>query len=245
MFRHCPFYVVKFTIIMKEFKHNPIELDYNLSAKSTKAGRLYQVPGGNYYPSMTTVLGWATKDKIHAWRKAVGAEEANRISRHACARGNAVHYTAERYLNNEEGALKENEMPHVVQMWNSMKKVLDERVDNIVMQECPLYSDELMLAGRVDLIAEFDGKLSIIDFKTSSRHKSAEEITGYFLQECGYAVMFEERTGIKIDQIVTIMVVEGTEDSKVFIESRDKWVKELERRRDEYFNFINSDINKR
>jgi len=123
-----------------------------------------------------------------------------------------------------------------------MKKVLDERVDNIVMQECPLYSDELMLAGRVDLIAEFDGKLSIIDFKTSSRHKSADEITGYFLQECGYAVMFEERTGIKIDQIVTIMVVEGTEDSKVFIEPRDKWVEELKRRRDEYFDYLNRKI---
>lgn len=226
----------------KKFTHNPIELEYSLSAKSTKAGRLYEVPGGNYYPSMTTVLGWKNKDKIMAWRAAVGEEEANRVSRHACARGNAVHYTAERYLNNEEEYLKEGTMPHVIQMWNTMKKILDERVDNIVAQECPLYSDELMLAGRVDLIAEFDGKLSIIDFKTSSRYKSSDEITGYFLQECGYAVMFEERTGINIDQIVTIMVVEGTDDSLIFVEPRDKWVEELKSRRDEYFEYLDKKI---
>ena len=220
---------------MKEFKHNPIELDYNLSAKSTKAGRLYEVPGGNYYPSMTTVLGWATKDKIHAWRKAVGAEEANRISRHACARGNAVHYTAERYLNNEEGALKEGEMPHVVQMWNSMKKVLDERVDNIVMQECPLYSDELMLAGRVDLIAEFDNDLSIIDFKTSSRIKSREEISTYFMQACAYSFMLQELTEIEIEDLVVLMVVDNDPTPLIFQEKREDWIDPLIAEITEYY----------
>jgi genome maintenance exonuclease 1 len=220
------------------FIHKSVELDYDLSAKSTKIGRLYQVPGGNYYPSMTTVLGWFTKDSIHAWRAAVGAEEANRVARHACARGNAVHYTAERYLNNEDNYLKEGTMPHVIQMWNSMKKVLDERVNNIAMQECPLYSDELMMAGRVDLIADFDGKPSIIDFKTSSRRKSEADITGYFLQATGYSLMFEERTGKKIDQLVIIMVVEGSDESLIFIESRDKWVDLLRERRDQYFEHL-------
>lgn len=220
------------------FTHKPIELDYDLSAKSTKVGRLYQVPGGNYYPSMTTVLGWFTKDSIHAWRAAVGDEEANRVARHACARGNAIHHTAERYLNNEDSYLKEGAMPHVVQMWNSMKKILDERVNNIVMQECPLYSDELMMAGRVDLIADFDNKPSIIDFKTSSRYKSSDEITGYFLQATGYSLMFEERTGQKIDQLVIIMVIEGTDDSLIFIEPRDKWIDLLKERRDQYFESL-------
>ena len=225
-----------------KFTHKPIELNYDLSAKMTKAGRLYQVPGGNYYPSMTTVLGHFTKKSIHEWRAAVGEEEANRVARHATSRGNAVHYTAERYLNNEENYLR-NPMPHVLQMWNSLQKVLDEKVNNIRMQECPLYSDDLMMAGRVDLIAEFDGKPSIIDFKTSSRRKSADEIEGYFLQATGYSLMYEERTGEKIDQLVILMVVEGSNDSIIFVEQRDNWVDLLRERRDEYFDYLNKKIN--
>ena len=223
---------------MGQFTHKPIQFDYDLTAKSTKIGRLYQVPSGNFYPSMTTVLGHFTKKSIHEWRAAVGAEEANRVARHACTRGNAIHHTAERYLNNEEDYLKKGAMPHVVQMWKSMKKVLDDGVNNIVMQECPLYSDELMMAGRVDLIADFDGIPSIIDFKTSSRRKSADEITGYFLQATGYSLMYEERTGRKIDQLVIIMVVEGSDDSIIFVEQRDNWVDLLRERRDEYFDWI-------
>lgn len=224
---------------MGQFIHKPIEFGYDLTAKSTKVGRLYQTPSGRFYPSMTTVLGYFTKKSIHEWRAAVGEEEANRVARHACTRGNAIHHTAERYLNNEENYLKKGEMPHVIQMWKSMQKVLDERVNNIIMQECPLYSDELMMAGRVDLIGEFDGELSIIDFKTSSRHKSKEEIEGYYLQECGYSIMFEERTGIRIDKLVTIMVVEGTNDSLIFIEKRNNWVDLLKEKRDAYFEEMN------
>lgn len=225
-----------------KFNHTPVDnLDYELSAKSTKAGRLYQIPGGNYYPSMTTVLGHFGKKAIHEWRAAVGEEEANRVSRHAASRGNAIHYTAERYLNNEEDYLR-NPMPHVLQMWKSLQKVLDENVNDIVMQECPLYSDELMMAGRVDLIANYNGIPSIIDFKTSSRHKSADEIISYFLQATGYSIMYEERTGQKIDQLVIIMVVEGTSDSLVFVEQRDKWVNLLNQRVDEYFDYINEKL---
>jgi genome maintenance exonuclease 1 len=224
------------------FKHNHFELGYDLTAKSTVAGRLYETPEGVFYPSVTTVLGHATKAGIVAWRKAVGEKEANRVSRHACARGNAVHNAAEKYINNEEEYLKEGTMPHVLQLWNAMKKVLDEKVDNVIMQEVPLYSDELMLAGRVDLICEFDGVLSIVDFKTSSRVKTRDQISGYFKQECAYAIMFEERTGIKIDQLVTVMVVDGSDDSITFIEKKDDWVEPLQNTISEYYDHLREKV---
>ena len=224
------------------FNHKPIDLGYDLTTKSTEAGRLYQTPDNKFYPSVTTFLGHFGKKAIHEWRAAVGEQEANRVARHAATRGNAVHHTAERYINNEIDYLRKGAMPHVVQMWNSLKKVLDQKVNNVVMQECPLYSDELMLAGRVDLIAEYNGVLSVIDFKTSSRVKTTDEITGYFLQACAYSIMYEERTGIHIDQLVIIMVVEGTDKSLVFDQKRSDWESELRSKRNEYYSYLRDQI---
>jgi len=227
---------------MSNFTHKPIELNYDLSAQITEAGRLYKTPDGNFYPSVTTFLGHFTSKSIEGWKKAVGEKEAKRVGHHAITRGNAVHNTAERYINNEVDYLVECTMPHVRQMWQSLSAILDKSVDNVILQECPLYSDNLLLAGRVDLIAEFDGVLSIVDFKTSSRVKSRDEITSYFLQECAYALMFEERTGIVIDQLVTLMVVEGTNQSIVFIEDKKDWIDLLKSRRDEYFAYLRENV---
>jgi len=227
---------------MKDFTHKQIALGYDLSATFTDAGRLYKVPSGNYYPSVTTFLGHFTSKSLEGWKKAVGEKEAERVGHHAVTRGNAVHNTAERYINNDVDYLVECTMPHVRQMWGSLERILDERVDNVVLQECPLYSDKLMLAGRVDLIAEFDGVMSIIDFKTSSRAKSRDEISNYFMQECAYAIMFEERTGIVIDQLVTIMVVECTDESLIFVEDKHDWIDVLQSKRDEYFKHIKGNI---
>ena len=230
---------------MSNFKHKPIDLGYELSAQLTKAGRLYRTPKGDYYPSVTTFLGHFGKEGINDWKKAVGEEEAKRVGHHAVTRGNAVHNTAERYLNNEDDYLVECIMPHVRQMWRSMKTVLDSSVNNIRIQECPLYSDVLLLAGRVDLIADYNGALSVIDFKTSSRVKSLEDISSYFLQTCAYSLMFEEHTGIKIDQLVIIMVVENSDKSKVFVQRRSDWEAELRAKRDEFFTHILNDIKNR
>jgi genome maintenance exonuclease 1 len=95
------------------------------------------------------------------------------------------------------------------------------------MQECPLYSNQLKVAGRVDCIAEFDGELSIVDFKTSGRVKERDEISSYFMQEAAYAIMFEERTGITINQLVTLMVVDGDDKPIVFKEKTKDWIKPL------------------
>lgn len=209
------------------FEHIGCDLGYSdLIAETTNKGRLYSTPSGNKYPSITTVLGHFGKHKLMEWRKAVGEAEANRIGRHASSRGTAMHSICERYIDNEQEYFKANTMPHVKMMFNSIKPILDSRIGRVYLQEVPLYSDFLRIAGRVDCVAEFDGVISIIDFKTSSRQKTAEDIKDYFEQESAYAIMFEERTKLPIVNLVTIMAVEnGT--PLVFKEHRDNHAPDL------------------
>ena len=210
----------------KIFTHKRVDLGYDdLITESTEEGRKYVTPDGKKYPSITTVRGHFTKHEIMEWRKRVGEEEANRVSLHATTGGTALHKVCERYLDNEEGYL-DGAMPHVRGMFNSIKPILDERIGVVYMQEVPLYSKHLRLAGRVDVIAEFDGVPSIIDFKTSKRTKEEEDIKDYFEQEAAYAVMYEERTKKPIVNLVTIMaVLDG--NPLVFKEHRDNHVNDL------------------
>lgn len=208
------------------FEHLNNEVEYELEAVTTKKGRVYKTPEGLELPSVTTVLGYKGKKAILEWRKRVGEEEANRIARHAAHRGTKVHHIAEDYINNEPKDLKD-EMPHIKQMWNSLKKAIDGKVDKIYAQEVPLYSTELKLAGRVDLIAEYENELAIVDFKTSSRVKDREEISNYFQQACAYACMYEERTGIVINKLVILMTVDGLNEPLVFVERKEDWIDEL------------------
>jgi CRISPR/Cas system-associated exonuclease Cas4 (RecB family) len=215
------------------FKHEPIKLDYeDLLCETKETGRIYATPQGNKYPSITTVLGILSEGYIQAWRSRVGEEEANRISRKACVRGTAVHTLVEKFVNNEE-VLQEGVMPDVMQNFKSLMPILESRLNNIRLQEKPLYSDHLGVAGRVDIIGEFDGKLSIVDIKTSKKKKYRSGITNYFMQEAAYAIMFEERTGIPITQLVTLMSVDY-EEPLVFIEHRDDWTDSLLNTIEEY-----------
>lgn len=181
-----------------------------LTRKSTEIGRQYFTEDGSAYPSITTVLGILSKQGIMEWRKRVGEEEANKISRQAASRGTAVHKLAEDYVDNVEN-WKGKHMPANIASFMDIKRILDDRLDNIWMQEEFLYSDRLKTAGQVDCIAEFDGELSIIDFKTSRRVKKEEHITSYFIQMFFYAAAFLERTGVPIKQGVIIMAVDGNE----------------------------------
>lgn len=211
----------------KIFNHRPVALDYeNLLCETAETGRTYQTPKGKKYPSITTVLGVLSEDSIRAWRARVGEEEANRISSQACRRGEAVHTLVEKCIKNETISAKDV-MPHVWVGFLSIRPHLEEHVDNIALQEKPLYSDHLGVAGRVDLIAEYDGKLSIIDIKTSKKEKSHGDIHSYFMQESAYAIMFEERTGIPVTQLVTIMAVDNRDTPLIFKEHRDNWAKPL------------------
>lgn len=205
------------------FIHKPIELN-ELDTVTISGGRHYVTPSGNY-PSITTVLSVLSRDSIKAWRAKVGEKEANRISTQAARRGTNVHSLCEDYLNNKE---LPKMMPNELAMFRSIKPILDERINTIYAQEAPLYSDYLGVAGRVDCIAEFDGRLSVIDFKTSRKPKKKEWISNYFQQASAYCVMFEERTGIPIDKIVIIVAVSGDDgevlEPQVFVEKRDNYI---------------------
>jgi genome maintenance exonuclease 1 len=167
--------------------------------------RYYTLEDGTRLPSVTTVLGAQKKEGIMAWRKRVGEAEANRISKQATGRGTNVHTLCERYLNNDPlGDI----MPDAKEMFVSLKPLLN-RIDNIHYQEQALWSKQLGMAGRVDCIAEFDGKLSVIDFKTSKKIKHISHIEDYFWQTAAYALMYEELVGQPIDDLVIIMAVEN------------------------------------
>lgn len=215
------------------FTHKPIDLGYkDLICETLETGRTYETPKGAKYPSITTVLGILSKNSILEWRKRVGEEEANRISRRAAARGEEIHKMAEKFMNNEMLNVKDY-LPHLWHTFSTIRPILEKRINNIVLQEQPLFSNHLGVAGRVDLIAEFDGVLSIIDIKTSKRVKEKEDIHSYFMQETAYAIMFEELTKIPITNIVTIMTIDENEP-RVFKEHRDNWVEPLQQTIKEY-----------
>jgi CRISPR/Cas system-associated exonuclease Cas4 (RecB family) len=188
-----------------------------ITRKTTENGRRYFTPEGKAYPSITTILGQLSKKGIMEWRKRVGEEEANKISRQASTRGTAVHQLCEDYINNVPDWNKDV-MPNNLASFLDLKKIIDERLDNVWFQEEFLYSDKLECAGQVDCIAEFDGQLSVIDFKTSRKPKKEEWIENYFIQTSFYAAAFYERTGIIIKQGVILITVDGHEPQVFKIE---------------------------
>ena len=207
------------------FIHRPPKTIPNLESVTQEDGkRFYTLPSGKKVPSVTTVIGAKKKAAIMSWRKRVGEEEANRVSRHASSRGNKVHLLAEKYINNENVVTKD-EMPDVASMFRSIVPEI-KKINNVHYQEQSLWSEKLEMAGRVDCIAEYDGVLSVIDFKTSSKIKKKEDIPDYFAQCVCYATMYEELIGTPINQIVVIMAVQESEPL-VFIEKTEDHIDNL------------------
>ena len=199
-------------------------------AETTSRGRTYATPDGSRYPSITTVLSLLTEDSIAAWRRRVGDEEANRIGHRASSRGTQVHAIIERYLKNEDTT---DYLPHIRQSLENLRPILDQSIGKIFGLETPLYSRYLGLAGRCDCVAEWEGVPSIIDFKTSRRPKKKQQVPNYFAQMSGYAVMFEERTGMPIVNTVIVMDVDNDEPI-VFKEHRDNYIELLIETKKEY-----------
>ena len=222
------------------FTHKNFQLD-ELNTETIDGKRFYVTPKGKL-PSITTVLSILSRDAIKAWRERVGEKEANKISTKASRRGTSVHAMCEDFINNDFDAKKY--LPNDRETFNSIKPILEEHLDNVYAQEVPLWSEYLGVAGRVDCIAEWDGKLSVIDFKTSRKLKKKEYISNYFQQCAAYAVMWEERTGIPINKIVVVIAVDG-EQPQVFEERRDNYIYECVEtiaryRREQSINFKNN-----
>lgn len=200
---------------------------------SPEGVRVYETPTGKAYPSVTTVTGLLKRDHIMEWRRRVGDEQANKISSAAARRGTRIHSLCENYLLNKE--VKPEFLD--VEMWRDLPQYLNQ-INNIHALETKLYSDYLEVAGTVDCIAEYKGKLSVIDFKTSSRKKESDDIKDYYMQCSAYAVAFEERTNIPVSQLVIIMAVDEHQPL-IFVEKRDKWIDEFKVLREEYRKWKN------
>ena len=199
-----------------KFEHNPRCFPLDSEAKMVDGKRVYATPNGEFYPSITTVIGSNAKKQagLARWRARVGKEKAAAISSRSASRGTKFHSITEDYLNNELDIKKYKDSPLPVVMFEQTKKTFD-RIGNIYLQEAFLYSKHLEVAGRVDLVAEFDGELSIIDFKTSAEPKREQYMYDYFVQETAYACMLQEQYDITVKKLVTIVACENGETQVV------------------------------
>ena len=187
--------------------------DLELEKKEQNGIRLYHLPNGEWVPSITSVTSFYNRQIFVKWRERVGLEEANRITKRATARGTDFHQVCQDYLENKE-LVWENYQPMTKIMYIHAKPYLD-KINNIHAIERTLYSQYYGLAGRVDCIAEYEGELAVIDFKTADKIKPEEWIENYFVQEMFYAAAYYELTEIPIKKLITLMVTPGGE-VKVF-----------------------------
>lgn len=184
----------------KKFTHKPVELNGSLKEVTVDGKRFYETPQGTF-PSVTTVVGFEKQKFFANWR-AKNPEESKRVT----SRGTKFHSLLENYINNEE--INIDEVHSMQKSLFALIKPEIDKIDNIIALETPLWSKTLGLAGRTDCIAEYDGKLSIIDFKASTKEKRKEDIDNYFAQATAYALMFQERTGIIVENFAIIIACE-------------------------------------
>lgn len=210
---------------------NHVHIDYQqLKQINLSDRRLYETPSGKRYPSITTVLGkTADNSWLQDWENIVGAEEAFAVSKRAANRGTALHELCEEYLRNN------NPKPTTfdIEAFNQAKQVLVD-IDNVYAIERQLHSDKFETAGTVDLIAEYKGKLSVLDWKTSNRVKNREDIPGYFIQASFYALSMYETYKIPVANIVIAMMVDGERKPLIFEEKVKTWVPEFIKIREKF-----------
>ena len=223
------------------FNHVQISLP-EVTTETINRKRFYVTPEGNKYPSITTVLSTRKKEGLFEWRKRVGNDVANYVARTSASRGTKVHHMCEDYLNNDfdEEKHRKDFLPFC--LFNQLKDQVLCNMNNIHAQEAGLYSDKYKVAGRVDCVAEYKDTLSIIDFKTSTKERSDDWNENYYIQGSAYAEMFEERTKIKIDQVVILVV---TEDGTVqeFVKSKQDYLPMLEASINEWSKLNETPIN--
>lgn len=210
---------------MTNFSHNWLP-KFELQRIDSPDGRKYVTPEGNAYESVTTFLGKHGKEDIQQWKTAVGEDYAKHVSKRASDRGTAMHNNLEKFLLNE--AIEIPRTDYVSRsLFKPFSKVLIENVNNVRAMEYPLYSHSMKLAGTIDLLAEWQGTLSTIDFKSSTRKKDKYEIENYFLQTTIYSWMIEERYGIRAPQLVILIGVEFSDNIQVFVENRINYHEKL------------------
>ena len=206
----------------------PVQQDFKLIRDDSGEFRVYRDSAGNAYESVTSFIGRTDpegKVALQAWRDAVGEAEADRIGKAAAEKGTAVHLACEQYIAGDE-AYKGISMFYR-RDFNAMRKALDANMTSVFASEHIMFSNKLKLAGTADLICEWNGELSVADFKTSGRIKYRDEISGYFMQMATYSVMLYERYGLQAKNGVIIMSVDGDPNATVFVEPLKPWISKV------------------
>jgi genome maintenance exonuclease 1 len=220
---------------MKKYTFEPFP---ELSYSSIKGIRFYEV-NGQQFPSITTAIGRQRSKQagLQQWRDRVGEDAAKHISRTAAIRGTAFHTLCEEYVNGND--IEHLKSKHFLawHMFGELKSHINEHLDGVVLQETTMYSDEYKVAGRSDLIAEWDGKLSIVDYKTTTKMKKPEWIQDYFVQCTAYAKMFEEHTGYSVDDLVIAMVAEDGQ-VEIFKSETKLHLERLEEIMEEFYDSV-------
>ena len=204
-----------------------------LETKTVDKKRFYVTPEGKEYPSITTVLSPRNKEGLMKWRKKVGNDVATHIANKAAVSGSKVHKMCEDYLNGlDMEKHKKDFLPYC--LFNELKNQTFDNINDVIGQELVLYSDKYKIAGRTDLIANYRGELSIVDFKTSTKERNDSYNENYYIQTAAYAEMFEELTGNPINQIVILVVTEnGTVQE--FIKDKREYIPLLEKTIEEWY----------
>ena len=216
-------------------KFNHVDLDKsklpNVKGKNVDGFRFYGINGKNY-PSVTSVLSIRKKKELQDWRNKIGENVANWEMGRAARRGKATHTLIEQYIKNETPSIRDV-LP--LGLFKLIKPYVDQ-INNIHCLETVMFSDRLTIAGQVDCIAEYNGKLSVIDFKTANKERQESWIENYFLQTCAYSMMYEEHFGTKIDQLVILIAAEdGT--MVPFIKSRSEYEDKLGNSIEEFYKY--------
>ena len=216
-------------------KFNHVDLDKSklptVKGKNVDGFRFYNINGKNY-PSVTSVLSIRKKKELQNWRDKIGENVANWEMGRAARRGKATHTLIEQYIKNETPSIRDV-LP--LGLFKLIKPYVDQ-INNIHCLETVMFSDKLTIAGQVDCIAEYNGKLSVIDFKTANKERQESWIENYFLQTCAYSMMYEEHFGTKIDQLVILIAAEdGT--MVPFIKDRSEYEDKLGKSIEEFYKY--------
>ena len=222
-------------------KFNFIELDKTILPKTkgmrVDGHRFYNIDGTNY-PSVTTVLGIRKTEQLKEWRQKIGEDVAKWEMGRAARRGKSFHTLVEQYIKGETPSIRDV-LP--LGLFKLLKPYIDQ-IDNIHLLEAIMYSKKLTIAGQVDCVAEYNGKLSVIDFKTANKERQEDWIENYFLQTTAYAHMYEETFCKPIEQIVILIASEdGT--TQAFIKNKADYEEELGKSIQNFYKYF-EELNK-
>jgi genome maintenance exonuclease 1 len=199
--------------------------------KNVNGFRFYEIDG-KAYPSVTSVLGIRKKKELQQWRDKIGEDVANWEMRRAARRGTAVHRLVEEYIKgqtpSERGVLP-------LGLFKLLKPYVDQ-INNVHLLETIMYSPKLTIAGQVDCVAEYNGKLSVIDFKSANSERKESWIESYFLQCTAYATMYEETFKTPVEQIVVLIAAEDGSVAAHIKEKKD-YMDELMKSIDGFYKY--------